>query len=980
MGSDTRATSHSGLVDLGTELTCSICTDLLYQPLTLLDCLHTFCGSCLKSWFSWQASGSPTRNQPRFTCPACRATVRDTRHDAKVNTLLDLFLQSNPTKVKSSEEKEEVAKEYKPGEPVLPPPPPPDQIVLSTSEEEDNELLQEVRERSLRDLDRPRLPRESFSRGRSDRSPAERAREQRLEDARRRRRTERRMNASPQMRNLRNPSPDTRRIEHQSSLRSLLGYSAHESDIEDEILRQIAEEGLLDGVDLHSLTAAQEDELTERIAQAFRRRHLERSVSRNRSRRPSPPTSTSSSSATVSDAQATTSTTVAAAATTATTTTTTTAPTTLSIATEEGQPRTNRNAARQTSERDRPSSTTRSRLLDPSSANNPSSGHRRRSSEQGARQRRQTSPTPESGSVRSSDAPTRPSLRSTRDSSARRHSTNPSLSTPAPNNRRASASTNAHSPSPGRRPASSSRTPRQSSNQASPEVSTTHLTSPTSTLTPSSTPQALPIRRPAEPLSQSTPNPVSQPRIAVPEPTVQPASPPLPSSTPIVPQATPEPSISCERCGKNDIQYELHKYCKLCKEGNYSLCLRCFRQGRGCSHWFGFGDAAQYYYDKKISALDVAAAEALGPPHVLYWRRYLRLPEGEPSNQAGEDKSTAAKKPLLEPSERLQTGMFCDMCQAHSDDCFWKCADCNDNEWGFCNSCVNQDKCCTHPLFPITRLKDTTVPIRPLESQMQQPQTINNSPAAPAQISVPDTFLSEYAALRFSTKCNICTYPIPPSVTRFHCPECNGGDYDICTNCYLKLGASGKISKDNGRNGWRRCLQGHRMVIIGLEDHEDGQRRIIVQGLVGGHSWEHFNPSSPTNSSQQQQLVSSSQSADRWTWSEPSSQEGGGGGSSGVRLRRRLNRYQQQGAGMNAVDNNSSNNRATQDAKLALGPRFPPSGGLGLRVVARWAYYPEPDDKDEIMFPRGAEISEAENINDDWMYGCYAGQVGVFPG
>jgi hypothetical protein len=49
-------------------------------------------------------------------------------------------------------------------------------------------------------------------------------------------------------------------------------------------------------------------------------------------------------------------------------------------------------------------------------------------------------------------------------------------------------------------------------------------------------------------------------------------------------------------------------------------------------------------------------------------------------------------------------------------------------------------------------------------------------------------------------------------------------------------------------------------------------------------------------------------------------------------------------------------------------------------LVAVWGYYPGPEDTDEIMFPRGAEITEAENINDDWYFGCYAGQTGLFPG
>ena len=56
------AAAGDGLLDMEKELTCSICTDILYQPLTLLDCLHTFCGSCLKEWFAWQATSAAAKN------------------------------------------------------------------------------------------------------------------------------------------------------------------------------------------------------------------------------------------------------------------------------------------------------------------------------------------------------------------------------------------------------------------------------------------------------------------------------------------------------------------------------------------------------------------------------------------------------------------------------------------------------------------------------------------------------------------------------------------------------------------------------------------------------------------------------------------------------------------------------------------------------------------------------------------------------
>src|SRR5207248_2129965 len=70
----------------------------------------------------------------------------------------------------------------------------------------------------------------------------------------------------------------TRQIEHQSSLRSLISSSDMDSqEIADEVMRQIGEEGLLDGIDLSNLDGAQEEEILERIAEAYRRRQRERS-------------------------------------------------------------------------------------------------------------------------------------------------------------------------------------------------------------------------------------------------------------------------------------------------------------------------------------------------------------------------------------------------------------------------------------------------------------------------------------------------------------------------------------------------------------------------------------------------------------------------------------------------------------------------------------------------------------------------------
>ncbi|KAI4111121.1 MAG: hypothetical protein LQ339_000849 [Xanthoria mediterranea] len=107
---------QAGLLDLQKELTCSICTEVLFQPLTLLDCLHTFCGS-----------------------------LRETRPNATVTTLLDMYLQANPGRDRTQEEQNELRSKYKPGEQVMPP------LRVEKVDAVDERMLAEVREMSLRD-------------------------------------------------------------------------------------------------------------------------------------------------------------------------------------------------------------------------------------------------------------------------------------------------------------------------------------------------------------------------------------------------------------------------------------------------------------------------------------------------------------------------------------------------------------------------------------------------------------------------------------------------------------------------------------------------------------------------------------------------------------------------------------------------------------------------------------------------------------
>ncbi|KKK12400.1 hypothetical protein ARAM_002325 [Aspergillus rambellii] len=943
----TEKRSGPGLGDLEKELTCSICTDLLYQPLTLLDCLHTFCGSCLKEWFYTQASrrSSSSSSSPRYTCPSCRANVRETRPNATVTTLLDMVLAASPDQAKPDAEKAEIEQRYKHGESVFPPVTSPGNSSTESDGDDDRRLLEEVRQLSLQ---------ESRARTRTARRTEQPLRIRRAdnpdsdgtrEDGRSRRRREEEREARRQRAARQTPvappqdsAERTRRVEHQSSLRSLLSLSDTES-IEAEILRQIFEEGLLDDIDLENLGPGQEEELSERIAEAYRRKHLLRSRFQHQQENPEP-----------SQPQI---------------------PTRMRL---QSQQRPQITPTTQASPRN--TSAPRPSLLEPPTSRPTPSSHQRRLSEQGGNRRRQTSPVL-TNPASSSDITLGPTARSSSDIMSDRsrgsHTRSQTIDTSTRRTRRA-ASAGQSIPNITIEGVNNTSASNHTGTRSSIDLPRT-ATSTTSTSLDS--PSSIRPRNGISDLS-TTSSLVAQ--VGLPtrqEPRSRPSSSSSRSNALTQPvDFYPEPSISCDRCGKLNIQYDFHKKCSQCNDGKYHLCLRCYRLGRGCLDWKGFGASAEADFERMRASSSGQPSQPRESQHILQSFKYSRPPAS--ARRFVRDGKEVTND---DPARRLQEGLFCDRCQSPANDCFWKCNQCNEGDWGFCNRCVNRGKCCTHPLLPIRRLAPGS----------RAPPDRNNN----------DNNSESFKILSFSTKCDTCACPIPASSLRFHCLRCNDGDYDNCSNCYLKHVATSKIRKEDGHNGWRRCLKGHRMVVIGFEDHPEGQRRVIVHNLVGGHALKdnHLPPAVTTAqpTSNPGGLSSPEAGVGDWSWKEGSERR-----KKASRIRSSWNskREQERERGGSNLDPNtppplspaqtSSSTSTTAGAgaatittaaaAAAAAFRFPPDGGIGLIVHAMWSYYPEDGVKDELMFPRGAEITEVENINDDWYWGCYAGMTGLFPG
>lgn len=134
------------------------------------------------------------------------------------------------------------------------------------------------------------------------------------------------------------------------------------------------------------------------------------------------------------------------------------------------------------------------------------------------------------------------------------------------------------------------------------------------------------------------------------------------------------------------------------------------------------------------------------------------------------------------------------------------------------------------------------------------------------------------------------------------------------------------------------------MVLVGFEDRDGGQRRIVVRDLVGGHA---LKEEQDTNASARSPVNILPRALDD-------------------------NRKQYNHEG------NLHDFRTPLMSGLSS-QRYPPDGGVGLRLLATWQYWPDEGVQDELAFPRGAEIREAAAINEDWYWGVYCGAKGLFP-
>ena len=147
------------------------------------------------------------------------------------------------------------------------------------------------------------------------------------------------------------------------------------------------------------------------------------------------------------------------------------------------------------------------------------------------------------------------------------------------------------------------------------------------------------------------------------------------------------------------------------------------------------------------------------------------------------------------------------------------------------------------------------------------------------------------------------------------------------------------------------------MGIVGFEDRIGGQWRVVVAERVGGLALKEEQQPRAEN-------VNGAQQSAKWSWRDEDGT---------LRQGARDAHSSLPSSGLTGPSSSSPFPAEQQQ-------RFPPSGGVGLKIQALYAWWPEEGATDELAFPKGAEITEADDINSDWFWGCYAGKKGLFPG
>jgi len=68
------------------QFDCGICYQLMYQAVSLMPCLHNYCGGCFSDWIK----------RGNKDCPNCRDAIIMVKKNANLNSIIDSYLAVKP--------------------------------------------------------------------------------------------------------------------------------------------------------------------------------------------------------------------------------------------------------------------------------------------------------------------------------------------------------------------------------------------------------------------------------------------------------------------------------------------------------------------------------------------------------------------------------------------------------------------------------------------------------------------------------------------------------------------------------------------------------------------------------------------------------------------------------------------------------------------------------------------------------------------
>ena len=77
------------------QMKCSFCLEIMHKPVSLIPCLHNFCGGCYADWM--------VKNN---NCPECRDKVKHIKRNHMIKSMIDEHLKKNPDDEKADATKE----------------------------------------------------------------------------------------------------------------------------------------------------------------------------------------------------------------------------------------------------------------------------------------------------------------------------------------------------------------------------------------------------------------------------------------------------------------------------------------------------------------------------------------------------------------------------------------------------------------------------------------------------------------------------------------------------------------------------------------------------------------------------------------------------------------------------------------------------------------------------------------------------------